>query len=83
MQRFKWVSMQGLVDAWIDYSTCEIDAPLMSWLLPLMHIMDFNKQVLSSHPCSRLLSGLLQPMSAALKPSLAGQKADLMPSVNG
>ena len=34
---------------WIDFSSNEIDAPLMSWILPLWNIVPMDKKVL---PCT-------------------------------
>lgn len=37
---------KALVDAWIDFSTRELDAPLLSLYLPLLNVWHYDKQVL-------------------------------------
>ena len=37
--------LQAQVDMWIDFSSNEIDAPLMSWLIPLWGIWPYDKKV--------------------------------------
>ena len=36
---------QAQVEQWIDYSTLELDAPLMSWILPILGYWDYNQKV--------------------------------------
>lgn len=36
---------QALVDSWIDYSTTEIDIPLLSWVYPYGGIAPYDKKV--------------------------------------
>ncbi len=37
--------MQGQVEQWIDFTTQEIDAPMLSWFLPIIGFMEFNQKV--------------------------------------
>ncbi len=37
--------MQALVEQWIEFSTLNIDAPLSSWVYPLLGFMDYDKKV--------------------------------------
>ena len=39
---------QAQVEQWIDFSTLELDAPLLSWFLPLAGFLEYNKKVLVS-----------------------------------
>ena len=36
---------QGQVEQWIDFTTQEIDAPMLSWFLPIIGFMEYNKKV--------------------------------------
>ena len=40
------------VEQWIDFSTLELDAPLLSWFLPLAGFLEYNKKVFPSCPAS-------------------------------
>ena len=40
------LSTQGQVEQWIDFTTQEIDAPMLSWFLPIIGFMEYNKKVL-------------------------------------
>ena len=44
--------MQGQVEQWIDFTTQEIDAPMLSWFLPIMGFMEYNKKVPGCTPCA-------------------------------
>jgi hypothetical protein len=37
--------MQAFVESWIDFSTNEVDAPLMSWALPYFGHLPYDKKV--------------------------------------
>lgn len=37
--------LQGRVEQWIDSISNDVDAPLMSWILPLMGIWSYDKKV--------------------------------------
>ena len=37
--------MQAQVEQWIDFTTQEIDAPMLSWFLPIIGYMEYNKKV--------------------------------------
>lgn len=39
--------MQAQVEQWIDFTTQEIDAPMLSWFLPIIGYMEYNKKVCS------------------------------------
>ena len=46
---------QGQVEQWIDFATNELDAPLMSWVLPLAHVWPYDAKVRGAgggNPCS-------------------------------
>ena len=36
--------MQAQVEQWIDFTTQEIDAPMLSWFLPIIGYMEYNKK---------------------------------------
>lgn len=42
---------QAFVESWIDFSTNEIDGPLLSWILPHFGMLPYDKKVRS---CSEL-----------------------------
>ncbi len=37
--------MQGQVEQWIDFTTQGIDAPMLSWFLPIIGFMEYNQKV--------------------------------------
>ena len=37
--------MQAQVEQWIDFTTQEVDAPMLSWFLPIIGYMEYNKKV--------------------------------------
>lgn len=39
------VSGQALVEQWIDFTTTELDAPLLSWILPILGHWPYDKKV--------------------------------------
>lgn len=39
--------MQAVVEQWIEFCTLELDAPLASWIYPIMGYMEYNKKVRS------------------------------------
>ena len=49
--------MQAQVEQWIDFTTQEIDAPMLSWFLPIIGYMEYNKKVC---PLQQYLSLSLQ-----------------------
>ena len=32
------------MEQWIDFTTQEIDAPMLSWFLPILGYMEYNKK---------------------------------------
>lgn len=38
--------MQGQIESWIDFTTQEVDAPMLSWFLPIIGYMEYNKKVM-------------------------------------
>jgi len=36
---------QALVEQWIDFTTTELDAPLLSWILPILGHWPYDKKV--------------------------------------
>lgn len=35
---------QALVEQWIDFTTTELDAPLLSWILPILGHWPYDKK---------------------------------------
>lgn len=35
---------QAQIEQWIDFSTLELDAPLLSWFLPIAGFWDYDKK---------------------------------------
>ena len=40
---------QALVEQWIDFTTTELDAPLLSWILPILGHWPYDKKVPLPH----------------------------------
>lgn len=40
------IDVQGQVESWIDFTTQEVDAPMLSWFLPIIGYMEYNKKVM-------------------------------------
>ena len=43
--------MQAQVEQWIDFTTQEVDAPMLSWFLPIIGYMEYNKKVRPVQQC--------------------------------
>ena len=59
-----WVlARQAQVEQWIDFTTTELDAPLLSWILPLLGHWPYDKKVLQSraHCTQHNVPGQLSP----------------------
>lgn len=59
--------MQAQVDAWIDFSTTELDGPLGSWLFPILGFWPYDKKVRFSAQNSLVQSAPYQKLVLALR----------------
>lgn len=39
------------MEQWIDFTTQEIDAPMLSWFLPIIGFMEYNQKVSGCECC--------------------------------
>ena len=77
--------LQAHVEQWIDFSTTAVDAPLCSWVYPLLGFMPFDKKVggaLQKQGLVQNLMGLENPivfLYEGFSGSAAQQEACLEP----
>lgn len=62
--------LQAHVEQWIDFSTTAVDAPLCSWVYPLLGFMPFDKKVggaLQKQGLVQNLMGLKTPLCSYMR----------------